>query len=356
MSEITNGVSRGIDTYNRIESLLSDRKQYLVKQAMNVFLLFIILFVFGCLDFASLSFHFERVLELSFWGSVITKVVAGVAAFNLGINFMWEAELKKATELDVAIRDYETLNSAKRNDFELFIDTVYNPREKKLAYKSQISKEIYKLNKHSKRRDRLLYSSDMPERQEEKKHNAYCIKRAELEELKTDEYIDKNISNIIIKYNEVDPAIFELNITGASTYTGSKLTGNENVGRAKATSSVIFGMILCSMFTTAVGLELSKEVFESEMEAFLHYLLKILEDAAVILWQVLKGFTEPRKIISNELTKPYCNRVKVLKEYWIWHEQQNSPDDEAYKKLHQEEIEMTQEEFNKMVEQKSNIQ
>lgn len=342
MGNITNSIARGEDVVSRLESLLSDKKQFIIKQAMNVFLLLIILFVFGCLDFATLKFQFEKIFEISFWGAIITKVIAGVAAFNLGINFMYEAELKRAKGLEQAMNDYDTLNSAKRNDFEHFIIKIYNPAEKKAAYKSKISKEIYRLNKHSKRKDRLLYSSDLPERQAEKLKNKYCIKRKELEELKTDEYIDKNLSNIIIKYNEVDPSIFELDINGSSTYKGQSLTGNETYGRVKASSTVILGMIVCAMFTTAVGLELSKEVFESEMEALAHYALKILEDAGVILWQVLRGFGQPRKIISNELTKPYTNRVKVLKQYWIWHTKQATEDDAAYKKLHEEEIEISE--------------
>lgn len=352
LNETTNAISRGTDKISQLENLVSSKKQFLTKQIINVGLLFIILLVFGCLDFATLTLHFEKVLELSFWGTILTKLIAGMCAFNIGINIMYETELKKAENLEKAMNEYDILNGSKRNDFEHFIQNVYNPQEKRKAYKSKINKQIYLLNKYSRRYDRLLYSSELPERQEEKKTNKYCIKRKELEELKSDEYIDKNINSIIVKYNEVDASIFELDITGASTYTGARLVGNENLGRIKATSTMALGMVFFAMFTTSIGLEFSQQEFASQMERFWHYVLKCAEDVGVIMWQVIKGFGEPRKIISNELTKPYANRVKVLKEYWIWHKKQNVEDDEAYKKLHEEEIEISLDDLAKIQNEK----
>ena len=45
-----------------IESVISvaiTKKEKIVKQLINIVLLFIILMVFGCLDFATLTFHYE---------------------------------------------------------------------------------------------------------------------------------------------------------------------------------------------------------------------------------------------------------------------------------------------------------
>ena len=55
-------------------SLASSKKEVFFKQFINAILLFIILLVFGCLDFAKLAFHFERIIQLSYWGTVVTCV------------------------------------------------------------------------------------------------------------------------------------------------------------------------------------------------------------------------------------------------------------------------------------------
>lgn len=327
VSELGDVISRGV-------SYASGKREQLVRQAINGVLLFIILLVFGCLDFATLKFHPEFLTSIGYWGTVFTKTIAGVCAYNIGINLMWDLEIAKDYILAFAIARYEKLKKwADDTEFEAFVK-IFNAREKTKAYISQINKKIYRLNKLSKAKDRLLYSSDLPENQEKKAKNRYCIRRQELEDLKKEEFIAKNLDGLSVRYMEVYPEIFKLEIDGTTISRGVKTKGNVALGKAKATSSMVFGMVAFSAFVASFGLEMDQEEFASNMEAFLHYLLKCAEDIAIIIWQSLRGALRTKRIISSELTQPYAGRNKVLLDFLKWKTyESHSMSEEEYKKI-----------------------
>ena len=343
------GVDKANEGLDWAIGLISSKKEFLIKQVANSILLFIILLVFGCLDFATLQFHGEYLLTASYWGTIGTKLIAAICAFNVGINVMLENEIKKSEELERNKKDYEKLIHLKDTDFEYFVTRVFNPKLKIAAYKNYINHKIYLLNKFSRRRDRLLYSSELPENQEKKLKNRYCIKRKQLEELKSDEYIEKNIDNIIIKYHEVDPAVFELEINGAQKANNIKVTGSLPIGRIKESSTIVWFMLAFSMLTTSFGLTASKEEFQNNVIAFWHYCLKAVEDIGIVLWQFINGSLRARFIVSGQLTKPYAGRNRVLKEYINWRNENHAINSAVYEELHKDdetvEIEMTEEQL-----------
>lgn len=345
---IYDGVSRANDTIDLVSGLISTKREFIVKQAANSILLFVILLVFGCLDFATLQFHGEYLLTASYWGTIVTKEIAAICALNIGINMMLDNEIKKSVELANNIETYNKLIKLKDVDFEYYVVHIFNPKIKIETYKNIINKKIYRLNKYSRRKDRLLYSSDLPERQEEKKHNRYCIKRAELEELKSDEYIRKNIDNIIIRYKEVDPAAFELEINGSTKSSGVVVSGNITRGRLKEVSSVMMGMLIISMLTTSFSLSADKQEFANNMVAFWHYCLKAMEDTGIILWQFINGVLRTRNIVSSQLTKPYAGRNYVLKEYFNWKEENNASKSPVFKELEEEIVEIKESEYKEI--------
>lgn len=330
---VYDGISRANDGLDWFTGLVSSKREFIIKQAANSVLLFIILLVFGCLDFATLTFHGEYLLTASYWGTIGTKLIAAICALNVGINMMLENEIKKSEELKRNKERYEKLIKLKDTDFEFFVVRVFNVELKIRAYKASINYKIHRLNRFSRRRDRLLYSSDLPESQEKKLKNKYCIKRKELEELKSDEYIEKNIDNLIVRYREVDPAIFELEINGAQKTAGVKTTGSIAIGRAKESTTIVFSMLALSMLTTSFGLEASKEEFANNMVAFWHYLLKAVEDTGIVLWQFFNGTLRARKIVSSQLTQPYAGRNVVLQAYINWRAETNAKNSAAFEEL-----------------------
>jgi len=305
-----------IDTTYELMSFANSHKNRIVKVIINSALLFIIFAIFGCFDFVNFQIDISALASWKYWTSVITKTVAGSIAFNIGINLLMDKEIEKDEELKKQTRKYKELNEKKDEDmFNSYVVEVFNRDEKKKAYKAKINKKIYWLNKLSRNKDKLLYAS---KNEQEKAKNRYCIKRKELEELKTDEYIDKNIDNIIVKYNEVDPILFELEIDGGNTYRGVKVKGNANIGRTRLTSGVVGGMVIFSMITTSIILAPDQQQFESQVLAFWHYVLVCCEDVGVVLWQSFRGMLSARKLVSQEFTEPFVGRNYVLSKYFIW--------------------------------------
>ncbi len=335
-------ISQANDLVVGAVGLAASKKEFIGKQIINTFLLFIILLVFGCLDFATLTFHFEYLISVSYWMTTLSKTIAGVCAFNIGINLMWETELRKNKILAAAIKLYEHLIQYKTDDFEYFVVHIFNPKEKTKAYISQVNRKIYFLNRLSRPKDRLLYSSDLPERQVEKEKNWYCIRRKELEDLKNPEFIEKNLDSLKVRYIMVDPAVFDLEIDGSAVITGVKTRGNVQLGKAKSSTNVVLSMVGVSMFLTAVGLEFNQEQFASQMVAFWHYVLKCATDVGIVLWQTYRGMLNSRKIISQEYTQPYTGRNRVLKDYYRWRFDEGKITQEQYDSIvkFQEEIEV----------------
>lgn len=354
MNILAEGVTRTNEGLDKVVGLVSSKREFIIKQAANSVLLFIILLVFGCLDFATLTFHGEYLLTASYWGTIGTKMIAAICALNVGINMMLDNEIKKSDELKRNIDTYNRLIVLKDTDFEYYVTHIFNKELKIKAYKSMMNKKIYMLNKFSRRRDRLLFSSDLPENQEKKLKNHYCRKRKELEELKSDEYIEKNIDNLVVNYHEVDPAIFELEINGAQKTDGIKTTGNITYGRIKESSTIILSMLALSMLTTSFGLTASREEFENNMIAFWHYLLKAVEDTGIVLWQFFNGTLRARRIVSGQLTQPYAGRNAVLQAYINWRAENHAVASPVFKELNKEEdvVEMSEEEYKKFMQNK----
>lgn len=357
-------ISKANDSVSDVISLAASKKEFVLKQFINVVLLFIILLVFGCLDFAKLAFHFENLLSASYWGTVISKTIAGICAYNIGINLLWEIEIKKDKILDKAIKLYNHLIDFKDDkDFDYFVTNVFNPTEKKKAYVSQINRKIYFLNRFSRGSDKLLYSSEIPQGTEDydkkveelknkKLNNRYCIKRQELEDLKSDEYIAKNLDSINVSYQVVDPVVFSLEIDGSAIIRGVKTKGSVSTGKVRASSSVALGMIAFSMFVTAIALELNQEQFANQMVRFWHYLMKCVTDVGIVAWQTYRGMLGCRKIISSELTQPYVGRNKVLIAYYDWKLEKGYITSEEHNEIvnfkDEIEITMTKKELNEL--------
>ena len=297
-------------------SYANSKRNRITKILINSVLLCIIFAIFGCFDFVNFTIDITLLGNWQYWTNVFNKTMGGSIAFNIGINLLFDKEIEADTELSKQREKYENLNDKKdESTFNYYVTEVFNREQKKLVYKSYINRKIYWLNRFAPNHSKLLYSSD---REEEKAKDKYCIKRKELEELKSDEYIEKNIDSIIVKYNKIDPIIFELEIDGSGKYHGIKTKGNVSAGRARLTSGVIIGMVLISMVIASIVLSPDQQEFENQMVRFWHYVLSCCTDTGIILWQAFRGMLNARKLVSQELTEPLVGRNYVLDSYYQW--------------------------------------
>lgn len=305
-----------VDTTHELISYASSNRNRISKIFINSLLIFVVCAIFGCFDFVNFSIDISLLRTWRYWTTIISKTIGYSIIFNVGINLMFDKEVQSDTKLEEQRIKYNNLNGKKvEQTFNRYVDTIFNREQKKKAYKSYINRKIYWLNKFSSNKSKLLYSSD---REEEKLKDGYCIRRKELEELKTEEYIENNIDSIIIKYQKVDPILFELEIDGKGTYKGIKVRGNVNEGRAKFTGSVIAGVVAFSMVFASIVLAPDQKEFSNQMVRFWHYVLSCCGDAGMLLWQLFRGMIKARPLVSQELTEPLVGRNYVLESYYKW--------------------------------------
>lgn len=308
---------------DRLTQLLSTRQERVTKSVINFILLVVILGVFGCFDFLTMRFNFDVFdfvghpdLAASYWTEVITKAIAGVCAYNIGMNTNWEREVEKSFTLKTLIARYEDLDKMRDGKtFNDYVINVYNLEEKKKAWVDSVNRRIHRLNRFARHGELVLYSSGD---EAAKEASRYCVRRKELEEMKTEGWMEKNISSVFVRYRAVDPIVFSLDIECKTEDRGAKVQGNVALAKARNSASVVSGMLAISMFLASFALSASKEQFVDQMQAFWFYALKVLEDVGVVLWQVFRGMLDDRKLVNSELVAPYAGRIKVLEAYVSW--------------------------------------
>jgi hypothetical protein len=161
----------------------------------------------------------------------------------------------------------------------------------------------------------MLYFNDD---EELKKDNEYCIKRAELEYLISDEYIEKNYQWLDIKkYPQLDSAVFDCPI------------GNENISKkyqlsAKTKSAIFSSLLVASLsFLMIQTVWNSIEMFRNDMD-WLIIVSGLLMDFIFIIWQGLTGISTAFSIVEQQEVLPYVNRNRILEKYIYY----KNPDDE----------------------------
>ena len=318
------------DATERFTSLFAGNKEKLFRTVTNVILTIVVLAVFGCFDFVNMEWDWMRIFTYAFWTKVSSKTIAAVCCFNIGINFNWESAISVFYELKESIATYTALIKDKDDEhFEYYVNQIFNMEAKKKAWINKINRKIYFLDRFSRNRDRLLYTSRIPEGiedyeakceelEERKKANKYCIKRAELEELKSEKYINDNLGSLSVNYSKVNPSAFEMDITGKIKDDDNKVTGNVNVGKATATANVIWGVVLITAITSALVISINQQQFVNQMQAFWFYLMNTVVDVGIVAWNLFRGTMACKSIIEEQIHKPYVNRNKVLKAFIAW--------------------------------------
>lgn len=290
-------------------------KTTILKNTFSILLLLLILIVEGCFNFLTFEFKIERLLNLGFWTNVGFKVVLLLLVKMWVMSIFMDVARKKNTDLIFNKKVNEHLLRSKDDKFAKWIENVENREIKIEFYKRKITKLIAKLEHNAKPQDRMLYFNDD---EELKKDNKYCIKRAELEYLISDEYIEKNYQWLDIKkYPQLDSAVFDCPI------------GNENISKkyqlsAKTKSAIFSSLLVASLsFLLIQTVWNSIEMFRNDMD-WLIIVSGLLMDFIFIIWQGLTGISTAFSIVEQQEVLPYVNRNRILEKYIYY----KNPDDE----------------------------
>ena len=186
---------------------LAYHKTTILKNVFSVLLLVLILIVEGCFNFLTFEFSIVKLLNVGFWTNIAIKVLLLILVKMWVMSIFIDVARRKNLDLDFVKKYNEKLMEIKDNNFPKWVENVENVEIKIEFYKRKINKQIAKLEHRAKPQDRMLYFSD---NEDAKRNNDYCIKRAELEYLISDEYIINNLAWLDIKkYPMIDSAVFD---------------------------------------------------------------------------------------------------------------------------------------------------
>jgi hypothetical protein len=294
---------------------LAYNKTNILKNVFSILLLILILIVEGCFNFITFEFNVEKLANLGFWTNVAFKVVLLVLVKMWVMSIFMDVARNKNKDLDFNKKLNEKLMQTKDDKFPKWVENVENKEIKIEFYKKKINKMIAKLEHEATPQDRMLYFNDD---EELKLHSEYCVERAELEYLLTDEYIEKNYHWLDIKkYPQIDSAVFDCPI------------GNDNISKkyqlSAKTKTAIFTSLLSASIITIILQTVwnSIEMFKNDLDLLIIF-SGLLMDFIFIVWQGLTGISSAFTIVEQQEVLPYVNRNRILEKYLYY----KNPNDE----------------------------
>jgi hypothetical protein len=294
---------------------LAYNKTNILKNVFSILLLILILIVEGCFNFVTFEFNVEKLANLGFWTNVAFKVVLLVLVKMWVMSIFMDVARNKNKDLDFNKKLNEKLMQTKDDKFPKWVENVENKEIKIEFYKKKINKMIAKLEHEATPQDRMLYFNDD---EELKLHSEYCVERAELEYLLTDEYIEKNYHWLDIKkYPQIDSAVFDCPI------------GNDNISKkyqlSAKTKTAIFTSLLSASIITIILQTVwnSIKMFKNDLDLLIIF-SGLLMDFIFIVWQGLTGISSAFTIVEQQEVLPYVNRNRILEKYLYY----KNPNDE----------------------------
>lgn len=302
-----------VDMDNITNWAMTHRRR-IITNATSVIMLLIIFGIFGAFDFMEMSFDIQRLKDTAYWSHTIMRVVGLMLAFNIGLNMAQQyAEDRNWGLQRDAIRN-EELSKMRGADFESYVVTEYNRKEKMKAWTAKINGKIRRLNFLSKRKSRMIWASGTDE---QKSSNRYCIKRKELELMKTKEWMESNIEGCFIwGYRDVDPSIFDLSLDGKSQYSRKKLISRSGTARTAKTAKNAITAVMSSMIMTMWAFEIGESIIEGDKVKLMEQIVNLMMDIGFISWQAVRGMLYADKLVEDEIHKPYVDRIAIMLEYF----------------------------------------
>lgn len=293
--------------------------------SIEVLLVFILTLLGSMWDWTHLTFSLAQIKTIDFWSETFIKSAQYSIALIGGIIY-------SIARLEVSSKDYfDELDvyrqwlKFKMDSFSKYINRFLNPSIKKEKIKQSIDKKLYRLDKHSKDYCKLNFQDAIDSGQmdnypfKDEKARKYYIRRCELERLKSDDYIDKNIDSINQAYPAVNEHVFTpyLNV-GASEDEKWKVE-NQTARDVSIKGSTKF--VLVTMITVLMGLFLiqpsTNELLE-QANGWIVVMIKYIIRIGMIVGNLVYGLWTGKKIFENNYIMVLQNRTRILKDYVNW--------------------------------------
>ncbi len=277
-------------------------KTSLAEYLPSVCLTIVLVILSGLGTIVQYSFDFKNIVWSTFIVSLSLRLVTIFSAKYVGSNLFYNKEMHSENVVKIKTELSDVGKDIDKSDLDKYVNT-YNFESKKKAYKtkirSKIAKREQKVNK-LKFKNELLYK-----KRREKLISRHNKKIEELKAISSDEYVEKNIRYIKVKYKKVRPCYFF-----SFTENNSVKDRYYNVNVSTETSKEIIKSLPLTIFITILG---STMVFSATTGTL--NLLSFFYDLTMIMFNFVLGwFVVGKKVLSATISA-YINRIIFLKEY-----------------------------------------
>ena len=259
----------------------------------------------GSLELVSGDFSLQYISTFEFWFKLTANLTANfLVLYTVADKDIVDSYEKNKTIVDNDRELRETVDTSVYPDFDEYL-AIENKQRKIIAWKAYISHQIFKLEKKAKLKDNEIYWYGT---EEEKKENKYCKKRKQLEFKMSDEYINRNIIFIKIRYYKLKKYVV---LTGCEQQSKEyRLTTNRswkiiNDNKYRFLISTAFTMFLSSFipdikdFTYATAIVFACKIF-------------------ILTWNLFVGKNYAISYQRNTIIPDQKYRKDVLTKYLIW--------------------------------------
>lgn len=304
---------------------------------LDYLLLFFICFVLGAFDIFVLK-QSQRLFKQEYWTHAGCRMAAYVLAGILGIRLGYPKFKAECEDLAIALEKNRKLIIYKEVDGNRFGDFIYdiNIRVKKSAWKYQITNRLKKLDKKNPSFFPLWYI-DKDEKHFERfkptekckfkkvkqwKYNRikaeavkYRHNRDTLEKFLTDEYIDKNIHVLDVKYPIVDKNHFARIDCDNLGYEHYKTTADTTGNAAKKILNILLVSSIITLLIGAIAIDLDKQLLEDRVLGIFRIIINAILDIGLTIWQFVKCYLYSEKIVRQEDLRSVLDQNELLTEY-----------------------------------------
>lgn len=163
----------------------------------------------GLFDFVNGKFDPSQIITIDYWRGVVMLMMASILFLLSASNRKIDQLMKEDEDVQYKTTTLEAIaKSQDLFDFDEYLAEKNNER-KKITYINKVKKRIDRLDNGiywvpfyngASTKDKMIYHDGT---EEEKRKNQYCVKRSELDYLINDDYIEKNIKSMNIKFPEL---------------------------------------------------------------------------------------------------------------------------------------------------------
>lgn len=219
-----------------------------------------------------------------------------------------------------------------KSNFGEFINSI-NLESKQNAWKAKINKKLAKLDKCSPDFFPLFYANfnnaettiqddclkryHSVKKREKMKRKAeeYCVKRATLEKLLTDEFISKNLNSISVNYNVIYKQDFYDVESGYDAFNVYKTRTEVK----KSSSRIVVNSLLFSVIMVLLGgslkLDFDKALFEQRALMIINAVISGIIDICFALWKFVDGFKSCETLVKQEDLRVAVDKNELLVRY-----------------------------------------